>query len=175
MDGEKMKEWFISDSHFGHGNIIGYENRPFRDSDHMTKELIKRWNSKVGKQDIVFHMGDLTFLPKAQTIAILKALRGRIVLIKGNHDTHSNKWYRDVGVHEVIEWPIIIHRFLILSHEPMYLSENTPYRNIHGHTHSKNYISKKFFNASVEAINYTPVDWEHIAKYIDIGDIETHD
>ena len=36
------KTWFISDMHFGHANIIKYEDRPFADTAAMDKELIKR-------------------------------------------------------------------------------------------------------------------------------------
>jgi calcineurin-like phosphoesterase family protein len=36
------KTWFVSDMHFGHTNIIKYEDRPFADTTEMDKELIKR-------------------------------------------------------------------------------------------------------------------------------------
>lgn len=29
--------WVVSDTHFGHGNIIKYCGRPFRDADHWTE------------------------------------------------------------------------------------------------------------------------------------------
>lgn len=35
--------WFISDTHFGHENIIRFCGRPFRDVEEMNAELIRRW------------------------------------------------------------------------------------------------------------------------------------
>lgn len=34
------RTWVVSDTHFGHNNVIKYDNRPFRDSDHMDQVLV---------------------------------------------------------------------------------------------------------------------------------------
>ena len=52
------KIFFTSDLHFGHKNIIKFDNRPFFDVSDMNKELIKRWNNKVTKDDVVYVCGD---------------------------------------------------------------------------------------------------------------------
>ena len=45
-----MKEpWFISDTHFGHENIIQYCNRPFTCADEMDEYMVDQWNKCVGK------------------------------------------------------------------------------------------------------------------------------
>ena len=36
--------FFTADPHFGHTNIIRYENRPFASAEEMDQELIRRWN-----------------------------------------------------------------------------------------------------------------------------------
>ena len=54
-----MKTFFTSDLHFGHENVIKFDERPFNSVEEMDEELIKRWNNKVGKGDIVYVLGDL--------------------------------------------------------------------------------------------------------------------
>ena len=51
-----MSAFFIADTHFGDGNILRYENRPFATVEEMDQELIRRWNEKVGEGDTVFHL-----------------------------------------------------------------------------------------------------------------------
>lgn len=78
--------WFTSDSHFGHENIIRFSNRPFKNADHMTEELVKSWNEVVGEDDDVYHMGDFSLTNATKTQEILYRLNGNIHLIKGNHE-----------------------------------------------------------------------------------------
>jgi Predicted phosphoesterase or phosphohydrolase len=157
----------ISDMHFGHANIMKYENRPFVSVEEMTDAIIKNWNSTVKRDDKVFVLGDVSFYDKEKTKEILDKLNGTKVLILGNHDNErSTQWWYDVGFDEVYKYPIIYNNFYILSHEPVYLNENMPYANIHGHIHHLKYDSKQFFNVSVECINYTPIKFEDIKAKI---------
>ena len=47
-----MNIWVTSDLHFGHKNIIKYENRPFKDIEEMDKAIIELWNKTVKKDDL---------------------------------------------------------------------------------------------------------------------------
>ena len=38
------KLYLTADMHFGHANIIKYENRPFANEDDMDGMIIKNWN-----------------------------------------------------------------------------------------------------------------------------------
>lgn len=58
------KTWFISDTHFGHVNILKYDERPFADIEEMNEELIKRWNKKVKNGDTVWFLGDFAMFNK---------------------------------------------------------------------------------------------------------------
>ena len=40
--------------HFGHKNVIKFDNRPFNDVDERDAELIRLWNSKVSADDHVY-------------------------------------------------------------------------------------------------------------------------
>lgn len=79
-------KYYISDLHFGHKNILFFENRPFETVKEMDEEYIKRWNFKVKKGDEIYILGDLSFYHGKETAEILKRLNGMKFLIKGNHD-----------------------------------------------------------------------------------------
>lgn len=56
------KVYLISDMHFGHPNIIKYENRPFSSVEEMDAAIMNNWNATVGKDDKVFILGDVSFI-----------------------------------------------------------------------------------------------------------------
>lgn len=80
-----MKTYVISDTHFGHANIIKLADRPFKNVDEMNKTIINNWNSIVNDEDIVYILGDFSFKGKSADY-YAKQLKGRKILIKGNHD-----------------------------------------------------------------------------------------
>jgi calcineurin-like phosphoesterase family protein len=52
----------------------------------MTDTLIKNWNSVVGKEDLVYHLGNFAWDPKTAQDAVSQ-LNGIIWFIPGEHDT----------------------------------------------------------------------------------------
>ena len=52
------KNFYISDLHLGHGNVIRFDGRPFGDVAEMEQALISNWNSRVGRDDTVYVLGD---------------------------------------------------------------------------------------------------------------------
>ena len=109
--------FFTADPHFGHTNIIRYENRPFASAEEMDQELIRRWNETVSPEDTVYLLGDFSFYGKEKSTEILSALQGHIRLVMGNHDTRSTQWYRDCGFEEVYDCPILFESFWLLSQQ----------------------------------------------------------
>ncbi len=159
--------FFIADPHFGDGRILRYENRPFRTTEEMDCELIRRWNSVVTESDTVFVLGD--FGAGGYEAEVLSRLKGRKLLIRGNHDTLSSAAYRQAGFEEVYDYPIILDGFWILSHDALYVNSNMPYANIFGHVHNSPLIrdySKQHFCVSVERIAYTPIPFAQIKKIV---------
>lgn len=78
--------YYISDLHFGHGNIIKFDQRPFATVEEMTHVLIRNWNSTVTNQDTVYILGDFCWGKEPDWIGILDKLNVNKVLIRGNHD-----------------------------------------------------------------------------------------
>ena len=154
-----MKFFIISDTHFGHEQIIKYCGRPFKSTKEMDEMLIKNWNEVVSNNDTVLHLGDVGFGKKEYVASIIKRLNGKKILIMGNHDNWSEQAYRDMGFHTVSRFPIIWNNFFMLSHAPLELNETTPYFNYYGHVHNDNkYIDNATSRCvSVERIGYRPL------------------
>jgi calcineurin-like phosphoesterase family protein len=156
--------FFIGDTHFGHKNIIEYEKttRNFSSIEEHNEELIKRWNSVVGKNDIVYHLGDFCF--GKQNIAIAGRLNGSKRLIMGNHDVYEASDYlkyfdKLYGAH--------FYKNTILTHVPVHPDHARVLINIHGHLHSRSVIYKPddstfYINVSCEHINLTPISLEEL-------------
>lgn len=175
-----MSTFFIADTHFNHSDIIKYCNRPFVSSEDQTNKLIENWNRVVKDEDTVFVLGDFFFFynPKEcdlentgifikesnECIRILSQLKGHKHLIKGNHDVRSDKQYSEMGFEFVSPYPIIYDNFFILSHEPLLLSQTTPYFNLYGHVHNDDRFTDTSTSkcVSVERINYKPVSLEKV-------------
>jgi calcineurin-like phosphoesterase family protein len=94
MDISKYKNvWFTSDTHFGHANIIKWapETRPYADAEDMNEKMVAEWNSKVGPDDLVYIIGDVSFMNTTRTVEILRRLNGTLILVVGNHDARAMK------------------------------------------------------------------------------------
>ena len=160
------KIFLIGDTHFCHRNIIKYCCRPFSSVEEMNEELISKWNSVVGKNDIVYVVGDFALGGKDKIIKIGQRLNGRKRLILGNHDGASRVTYQEIFEY-VYDKPIILEDFLIVSHYPRYVQPNGLYANIYAHVHDDpSYFdfTSRSFCVSAERIDYTPIDLSLIIK-----------
>lgn len=93
---------FVSDTHFGHLNIIKYSNRPFKDVSHMNEVLIGNWNEVVAPNDTVYHLGDVALGDKSLWESVFSRLNGYKVLVVGNHDAvflGNKEPYREKYLH----------------------------------------------------------------------------
>lgn len=165
-----MNTFFISDTHFGHEACYskfvcedGQPLRPFKNADEGDFEMMTRWNSVVKDDDIVYHLGDVTLNRKPLVgLNILYRLKGRKILVKGNHDIYKlseyTKHFEDVVGTASIDG-------MVLSHVPLHPQHIDRWTaNIHGHTHSYSVRGAypgtkdpKYFCVSVEQIDYTPI------------------
>ena len=154
--------WIISDTHFGHKNIVKYCNRPERHNEIM----MNQWVDLVGDEDTVLHLGDVAVWygdeeEKWQRIA--GAMPGSKYLLRGNHDKIKDSEWANLG-YTVI--PEFIHEFdgvrVLFSHYPDTERGHLWDINIHGHIHNNDYDAKypsgrDYRNVSIEVMDYKPV------------------
>ena len=159
--------YIISDTHFGHNNIIKYTNRPFKDTDEMDEYIAEQWLETVGEDDIVIHLGDIA-LKCAHLDEVLENLPGKKYLVMGNHDWCRTKtYYRKRGFIEVYDnLEVEVDGVkVLLTHMPD-LEAKVP--NIHGHLHNAtNFagtLSKYNILYAPELENYAPVKIQELLK-----------
>ena len=83
MQEQSNKQFYISDWHYGHANVIAFDNRPFKSLLEMDEALVDRWNAVVSPGDIVYVLGDMFWCKAQDAIPILRSLKGQKFLIKG--------------------------------------------------------------------------------------------
>ena len=88
-----MTVFFISDTHFGHQNILRLSKRPFRTIAEHDEALVAHWNATVGHEDVVYHLGDFAYGLDEDADRLnwlFSRLQGRKHLVLGNHDLDGN-------------------------------------------------------------------------------------
>lgn len=183
LDLTSYKDIYVtSDTHFGHINILKYEDRNLYMNVNTIEEhdakLIENWNSIVTNKDLVIILGDFSFYKAVQTMNILDQLNGDKLLIEGNHDCIylENKIFdkmKFVGIYDYLEisykkQKICLMHYPIMDFKHMH-KETNPYILIHGHIHKMFCnLPKHAFNAGVDVNNYYPVKLEKaIEKALD--------
>ena len=79
--------YITSDTHFGHANIIRYCDRPFSSVEEMNEEIVRRFNSVLGPDDVLLHLGDVAMGNREKNLAYMKQIKcARKILKYGNHD-----------------------------------------------------------------------------------------
>jgi calcineurin-like phosphoesterase family protein len=184
-----MVRFFTADLHLGHGNIIEYSGRPFRDVAHMSSELVERWNSTVEPTDEVVVLGDFAMGRIAETLPTASELNGRKVLLAGNHDRcwHGHKKgveaavvrYLEAGFDEIWQGSVRLQigpTRVVASHFPYrgdshdrdrYVAHRPVDRGawlLHGHVHQNWKVRDRMINVAVDAWDYRPVPETAIAE-----------
>lgn len=157
--------WFTADPHFGHKKVIEFSKRPWTTVEEMDAALIKNWNSRVGKKEEIYLIGDFSF-HKDQTI-IRNQLNGRIHLIIGNHDRRRISLLDTQQLFESVQ-DVKYLRFnklrFFLSHYPHRCWPKSGKGSFHlyGHTHGDYPGVGKSMDVGVDANDYLPVSMDEV-------------
>ena len=174
--------YFTADSHFNHANIIKFCNRPFNNVEQMNETLIDNWNQVVGKDDIVFHLGDFCLGGAAEWTKLLDRLNGKIYLILGNHDLKNiRQGFIQRFEHVALQMFITVDKQkMYLSHYPFLCFEGG-YKDVwqlfgHVHTRKNNtgidaerlqYLYPTQYDVGVDNNDFMPVSFEEVKAIID--------
>jgi calcineurin-like phosphoesterase family protein len=184
--------YFTSDWHIGHTNVLSFCNRPFPNTSMMLKHFVERTNRRVKPTDTLWLLGDIFFYATTREMKeIIRSIKCKVVLVKGNHD-HNTSSLRSVC--QVVDYAVISlgKTQVSLSHYPLRPSwwqrikrrlqrrpstrffERCPEQfndcwHLHGHVHSKERYSGKFgrqIHVGVDAWNYNIVSQDEILDLI---------
>lgn len=162
------KIWVYSDAHFYHSNIVkftvddkGTKLRPWDTVEDMNEDMIAWYNELVDDGDRVYMLGDMAFSPQLMVRSISR-LKGRKVLIPGNHDPKGMKKY--IHLFDDVRGYVQRQGF-IMSHIPIHPGSMGRWKvNIHGHLHANRVeeigydgsADPRYYCACVERTNYRP-------------------
>lgn len=173
-----MRYLYTADYHINHANIVRYVNRPFKSLEEMNETIIHNHNSRVKKEDIVFHVGDFIFRNSAggklgeglpiKASEMESKFNGKFIFIKGNHD-------RNNSLKTGIERLVIKYagKRINLVHDPEYADMNHEI-NFVGHVHNRWAFKRlhrgeaftDLINVGVDVWGFKPVTFEEIySKY----------
>lgn len=167
-------KYYTGDLHFGHNNVLRFDNRPFKDIDEMDRVLIENWNSRITKNDQVYILGDVAFHNEKPYSWYLSQLKGQKHLIVGNHDRKLLKDNDAMQYFVSIDYYLEItdeKKRLILSHYPIaewngfHRESYHLYGHIHNNTKDTYQYMKQFdraLNAGCMINGYMPVTFNEL-------------
>lgn len=137
-----MAFYFIADTHFGHENILAFDNRKFKTIEEHDAALIENWNQAVGLDDEIFILGDISWRNAAKSCEIVKSLNGIKHFIVGNHDKRllKNREFRALfaEITDYKELSLSENSGIVLCHYPIPCFNRHYYGwyHLYGHVHN---------------------------------------
>lgn len=176
-----MFDFFTSDTHYYHKNIIKYCHRPFSDAEEMNEKMIENYNKVVGKSDTVLWCGDNFFCSNSKACNVLKRLNGKKVSLLGNHDpdvfqlaSRGFEFIADRLYMKIADRNVVLCHFDAWNYRSPWDQRYKELRPtlkdtevlIHGHTHQKSPLLFNQVNVGVDAWGFSPVSYEDVKKEI---------
>lgn len=128
------KIYIISDTHWNHRAMVDQGIRP---ADHGERTL-EGLRKVMREGDTLIHLGDVIFARASELSGMLSSFPGTKILVRGNHDHGSWRWYQRHGFAMVMQSMSLNFddKSVLLTHIPVPLSRMNGHDiNIHGHLH----------------------------------------
>ena len=151
--------YVMSDLHLGHNNICNFRTQ-FSSAEEHDEIILDNYRSVVTKRDTVIFLGDVAFTK--ERLADISGLAGNKILVCGNHDLERGITMRDVVETYGSVYSLWTRKGCWMSHAPIHPTELRGKFCVHGHVHHKTLPDPRYFNASMENIEYKP------KKFVDI-------
>ena len=156
-----MKSFFVSDTFFGR-KLTAIE-RGFESEEHMLDEYIENWNSKIDKNDTVYHLGNFSWDPISCENA-MAFLNGKILFVRGSYDSHlAEMSLIKLNKHSILQNHMAFAKDnkFIISHWPLldWPGREEGVIHVHGGSVSNGVKENNFrFNANIEYWKGHPVE-----------------
>ena len=144
---------------------LNFDNRPFQNAEEMHQHFLEEWNKQITNGDTTYILGDLSLRGRNdELIALVAQLKGKKILIKGNHDDLSDYRYKQL-FHEICDYKEVTDCIggtaykLVLSHYPI-LMWNGQHKStilLYGHTHTS--AEDTFFQKCLAEMNSSE-EWQ---------------
>lgn len=157
-----MTNFYISDTHFDHVNIIRLCKRPFANVDEMNNEMVRRWNNVVTPADTVYHLGDFAWKFNRYN-HWADQLNGKIIFVQGNHDPDDRATTDYVEMKDG-QYKLALFHYPIVSWNGFHRGVFHFYGHVHGNplSHMPLDWRARAFDVGVECLDYTPRTAEQI-------------
>lgn len=160
------RTWVAADHHLGHKNILTFKDgndtlirgSKFKTIEEHDECIIAAHNELVADSDRVYLLGDVCI--NRRNLHLLGRLRGRLVLVKGNHDIFQLKDY--IPYFDDIRSYVVQKDHdgnkVVLSHIPIHPDSLSRWgTNIHGHLHQNKIPDERYKCVSLEHTEYKPI------------------
>lgn len=162
-----MAVYLISDTHFGHKNILKWRDgfNTIEEHDEYIKESILR---RCSKRDSLYILGDVCLGTNSfDHLFDISCRVEHLHICLGNHDQErkgSPSLRQYMAMCKSI-FGMKKYKNAWFTHAPLHPCELRGKINIHGHVHSRSIEDPRYFNVCCENIDYTPINVEDILGF----------
>lgn len=156
--------WITADTHLGHGRIIKYCNRPFKDSNEMDERILSNFNEVIKPGDRLYHLGDVSWSSYNLDRFFGRLNTKEVHLIYGNHDKAGRTAHPNIRSYADMKTLSAGGYHALLCHYPL---RSWPGRGrgglqLYGHCHGTLPGEGRQMDVGVDTNGYYPWNWESI-------------
>jgi calcineurin-like phosphoesterase family protein len=174
------RTFVTADTHFGDDVALRKFGRPFRSVDECDEALIAAMNARIGRNDVLLHVGDLFGEREWSRGEKLRARRlrdrircRRIVLITGNTDPVGERWFDSMieEAHDILTWrgwPGEERTRVVACHYPVRQWQGWPSGAVHiyGHVHGTLPEVGRSTDVGVDCWKFQPIELSSLLGWL---------